>query len=284
MVAATAKGERLGALIIGGVDELSAADQRIVERAAVVTALVLLFRRQAAEQAQRAQADILADALTGAVGLDDRFRLLGKKELPKQVLVAVCRGDHSRVRLQATVEDKLALVGPYAGDLVLLLAMADPVAAARDLADVARRTGVTIAVAGPTSWGQRLVDTYHQAARLATTMQRLGRTAQSAAPDDLGVAGLVGAAEVDVQAHITHVLGPVLTYDTERGTDLIGTLQAYFVVGQARPEQPPRSTSIRTPSSNAWTGSPRSSATAGSTRTARSTYRWPCGSTPPLAE
>ncbi len=233
VVAATAKGERLGALVIGGVDELSGADQRIVERAAVVTALVLLFRRQAAEQAQRAQADILADALTGAVALNDRFRLLGKKELPKQVLVAVCRGDHSRLRLQAPLEDKLALSGPYAGDLVLLLALPDPVAAARDLADVARRTGVTIAVTGPATWGQPLVDTHQQATRLLTTMLRLNRTGQSAAPDDLGVAGLVGAAEVDVWAHIQHVLGAVIAYDTERGTDLIGTLQAYFDAGQS---------------------------------------------------
>ena len=232
-VAATAKGERLGALVIGGVDELSGADQRIVERAAVVTALVLLFRRQAAEQAQRAQADILADALTGAEQLSDRFRLLGKKELPKQVLVAVCRGDHSRVRLQAPLEDKLALAGPYAGDLVLLLALPDPVAAARDLTEVARRTGVTIAVTGPTTWGQPLVDTYQQATRLVTTMLRLGRAAQSAAPDDLGVAGLVGAADVDVQAHITHVLGAVITYDHDRGTDLIGTLRSYFEAGQS---------------------------------------------------
>ncbi|GAA1601403.1 GAF domain-containing protein [Kribbella sancticallisti] len=235
VVAATAKGERLGALIIGGVDELSAADQRIVERAAVVTALVLLFRRQAAEQSQRAQADILADALTGAVALADRFRLLGKKELPKQVVVAVCRGDHSRVlaRLQAPLEHKLVLAGPYAGDLVLLLARPNAVTAARDLADVARRTGVTIAVTGPTTWGKDLVDTHHQATRLVTTMLRLGRTAESAAPDDLGVAGLVGAAEVDVQAHIAHVLGAVTTYDAERGTDLIGTLQAYFESGQS---------------------------------------------------
>ncbi|MDX6240472.1 MAG: hypothetical protein QOG10_5292, partial [Kribbellaceae bacterium] len=82
VVAATAKGERLGALVIGGVDELSPADQRIVERAAVVTALVLLFRRQAAEQSQRAQADILTDALSGTadpVAIADRARLLTRE-------------------------------------------------------------------------------------------------------------------------------------------------------------------------------------------------------------
>jgi GAF domain-containing protein len=239
VVTATAKGERLGALVIGGVDELSGADQRIVERAAVVTALVLLFRRQAAEQSQRAQADVLADALSGTTeprALADRFRLLGRpNELPKQVVVAVCRGDHSGVlpRLAAPLQDKLALAGPYAGDLVLLVAGSDASKVARELAEVAQRTGATIAVTGPAGWGQALVEAHQQAARLVTTMLRLGRAGRSATPDDLGVAGLVGAGEVDIQAHIDHVLGAVISYDAQRGTDLIGTLRAYFSAGQS---------------------------------------------------
>ncbi|MEU4394653.1 GAF domain-containing protein [Kribbella sp. NPDC023855] len=237
VVAATAKGERLGALVIGGVDELSGADQRIVERAAVVTALVLLFRRQAAEQSQRAQADILADALSGTTdprALADRFRLLGK-QMPKQVIVAVCRGDHTGVlaRLSAPLEDRLALVGPYAGDLVLLIADSDPVRVAGELREVARRTGVTIAVTGPATWGSEVIAVYREAARLVATMLRLGRTRQAATRDDLGLAGLVGATETDVAAHVSHVLGAVIQYDEQRGTDLIGTLRAYFAAGQS---------------------------------------------------
>ncbi|MFI5712353.1 helix-turn-helix domain-containing protein [Kribbella sp. NPDC051620] len=238
VVAATAKGERLGALVIGGVDELSGADQRIVERAAVVTALVLLFRRQAAEQSRRAQADILADTLSGTAdprALADRFRLLGKKELPKQVVVAVCRGDHSGVlaRLTAPLEERLALVGPYAGDLVLLIADSDTVRVAQELTEVARRTGVTIAVTGPAAWGSEVITRHREAARLVATMLRLGRTRQAATPDDLGLAGLVGAAQVDVATHVNHVLGAVIEYDAQRGTDLIGTLRAYFAAGQS---------------------------------------------------
>ncbi|GAB3949478.1 GAF domain-containing protein [Kribbella albertanoniae] len=233
VVAATAKGERLGALVIGGVDDLSGADQRIVERAAVVTALVLLFRRQAAEQSQRAQADLLTDVLSGG-GDFERLRLLAPKHVHDRFVVAVCRGDHSavRARLSAPVEDKLVLSGPYGGDLVLLLARTDAVAAARDLAEVAKRAAVTIAVVGPAPW-DALVDAHRQAARLATTMVRLGRYNESATPDDLGVAGLVGASEVDVQAHVQHVFGAVIEYDAQRGTDLVGTLHAYFAAGQS---------------------------------------------------
>ncbi|HEY3558781.1 MAG TPA: helix-turn-helix domain-containing protein [Kribbella sp.] len=238
VVAATAKGERLGALVIGGADDLSGADQRIVERAAVVTALVLLFRRQAAEQSQRAQADLLADVLSGSADprtLTDRLRLLAPNHRHDRLVVAVCRGDHAgvRARLSAPLEDRLVLSGPYGGDLVLLFARTNPVTAARDLAELAKRTGVTVAVTGPAAWGEPLVEAHRQAARLATTMHRLGRTSEAATPDDLGVAGLVGASEVDVRAHVHHVLGKVLDYDTQRGTDLIGTLHAYFAAGQS---------------------------------------------------
>ncbi|GAB3810304.1 helix-turn-helix domain-containing protein [Kribbella italica] len=237
MVAVTAQGERLGALVIGGVASLPAADQRIVERAAVVTALVLLFRRQAAEQSQRAQADLLADAVSGTAdprALADRLRLLDPtRRLPTQLVVAVCRGDHTGVLARLPASLRLVLAGPYAGDLVLLLAEPDTVATARALNDVARRCGLTIAITGPARWGQPLVDTYQQATRLASTMLRLGKSGQAATPDDLGVAGLVGAATVDVKAHVAHVLGPVTAYDSQRGTDLVGTLEAYFAAGQS---------------------------------------------------
>ncbi|MGW7684527.1 helix-turn-helix domain-containing protein [Kribbella sp. NPDC054772] len=238
VVAATAKGERLGALVIGGVDDLSGADQRIVERAAVVTALVLLFRRQAAEQSQRAQADLLADVLSGSADprtLTDRLRLLAPNHRHDRLVIAVCRGDHSavRARLSAPLEDRLVLSGPYGGDLVLLFARTTPVTAARDLSELAKRTGVTIAVTGPAAWGEPLVEAHRQAARLVATMLRLGRTSESATPDDLGVAGLVGASDVDVRTHVQHVLGKVLDYDEQRGTDLIGTLHAYFAAGQS---------------------------------------------------
>lgn len=78
-----------------------------------------------------------------------------------------------------------------------------------------------------------MVSAHQQAGRLVATMLRLQRTAQAAAPDDLGLAGLVGAAQVDVAIHVNHVLGKVIEYDGQRGTDLLGTLRAYFAAGQS---------------------------------------------------
>ncbi len=96
---ATASGERLGTLVLGGRDALTPGEQRIVERAAVVAALVLLFRRQAAEAEQRVRTDLLSDLLSHdgspgpeRVALAERARLLSIG-LEDEHLVAVCHPD-----------------------------------------------------------------------------------------------------------------------------------------------------------------------------------------------
>ena len=63
-VAVTAAGQRLGTLVLGGLDGLDDGQGRTVERAAMVTALVLLFTLRAAEADQRVRTDLLADLLT----------------------------------------------------------------------------------------------------------------------------------------------------------------------------------------------------------------------------
>jgi DNA-binding PucR family transcriptional regulator len=92
---------------------------------------------------------------------------------------------------------------------------------------------MTVGVAGPVAWGNDLVAAHRRAGRVIDTLIALGRAGEGAAPDDLGVAGLVGADDVDVAAHVEHVIGPVTGYDARRGTDLVGTLTAYFDAGRS---------------------------------------------------
>jgi DNA-binding PucR family transcriptional regulator len=70
-----------------------------------------------------------------------------------------------------------------------------------------------------------------EAARCAATLVALGRGGTAASADELGFFGLLVGEGRDVRAFVAATLGPVLEYDARRGTDLRGTLQAYFAAG-----------------------------------------------------
>jgi DNA-binding PucR family transcriptional regulator len=72
---------------------------------------------------------------------------------------------------------------------------------------------------------------FTEAVRTVRAMVALGHTGTGAAAADLGFAGLVVGSEPDVGAYVQSTLGPVTTYDDARGTDLVGTLEAYFAAG-----------------------------------------------------
>jgi len=245
--AVTAAGERMGTLVLGGRADLDAGDQRTVERAALVTALVLLFHQQAAEAAQRVRTDLLTDLLTSTGGtaargeqLTARGHLLGL-DLSAGHVVLVCRGEPGTSRRSLLLAvgavcsggSSPALVGEHGTDVVVLLPGDDPSAAARRVADRLRRTPqpATVGAAGPVVPLDGLGAAHGEARRTADALVALGTPARGAAASDLGFAGLVVGGASDVSGYVTGVLGPLLDYDERRGSDLVGTLEAYFAAG-----------------------------------------------------
>lgn len=243
--AVTAAGERMGTLVLGGRDDLDAGDQRTLERAAVVTALVLLFRRQAAEAEQRVRTDLLTDLLadhdrrSGEVeSLVARGRLVGL-DLRSPHVVAVCRGPAGHPRrglLLATTAaasgTSAVLVGEQGHDVVVLVPGEDASATARTLAArLARTAEVTVGAAGPVVPVDGLVAAHAEAVRTVNALVALGTPGRGAAAVDLGFAGLVVGGAADVGRYVTGVLGPLLDYDARRGSDLVGTVDAYFAAG-----------------------------------------------------
>jgi DNA-binding PucR family transcriptional regulator len=90
---------------------------------------------------------------------------------------------------------------------------------------------VTVGAAGPVVPGLGLRATHAEARRVADALVTLGMTGRGGSAGDLGFAGLVTGDAPDVEGYLDRVLGPLAAYDATRGSDLLGTLEAWFACG-----------------------------------------------------
>jgi sugar diacid utilization regulator len=235
--------EVLGTLILRapGAGELSGSDQRILERGALVTALLLLFRRSVAEAEGRVRGELLDDLLSGRVtdveALRARARLVGVDLGAPYVLVVVRHdGDRPRAAFWAASYASTAggLVAARGDEIVLLLPGLDPGAVARRVAKecgASLGTPATAGAAGPVDAAAKVAAAHQEAGRCADALLALGRAGQGAGAAELGFVGLLVGDGRDVTGFLTSALGPVLDYDERRGTKLVCTLEAYFEAG-----------------------------------------------------
>ncbi|MEV6896311.1 GAF domain-containing protein [Amycolatopsis sp. NPDC051372] len=227
--------ELLGSLTLAGRPELAGADRRLFERAAVVTALLLMLRRSVAQAEDEVRGELLTDLLTAPArnpaSLTARARRLGVDlSAPHVVLVAHAPGI-SRRGLASACARYGDLVGVHAEQVVALAP--DGVGAAkvaRELQSVVD-CPVTVGAAGPAKGPAALAHAYAEAVRCVSTLLAVGREGDGAAMAELGFLGVLLGRHADLPAYVTATLGPVLDYDSRRGTDLIGTLRAYFAAG-----------------------------------------------------
>ena len=237
--AVTVGSELLGGLVLQHDEELSGSDQRILERAALVTALLLLIRRTAGEAENRVRGELLEELLTSSGrdpdGLRERARRLGADlDRPHAVLVART-DDRCRTRVLAAATHLAAtrggLAGTHDGEVVLCLPDVEPaVAAASVCRELTAAVGgaVTVGAAGPAQGPAAIAPARAEATRCAATLVALGRTGGAASAAELGFFGLLVGDGRDVGGFVAATLAPVLEYDERRKTDLVGTLQAFF--------------------------------------------------------
>jgi hypothetical protein len=236
-------GELLGGLVAHREQDLSSADQRLLERAALVTALLLLIRRTAGEAESRVRGELLEDLLSLPVrdedALRERARRMGADlDHPQTVIVArVAEGTRDRAVAQAgrLAAERRGLAALHDGLVVLCLPEIEPGVAAelvsRELAVSGRRA--TAGGGGPVTGPRAVAGAYAEAERCLSALVALGRTGQSAGAAELGFFGLLMSDRRDVQGFVTATLGPLLDYDVRRGTGLRTTLQAYFDAGNS---------------------------------------------------
>ncbi|MFI7343453.1 helix-turn-helix domain-containing protein [Streptomyces sp. NPDC050085] len=260
IAAVAAGGELLGALVLRGHPGLDPVDQRTLERAAMVTSLLLLARRSASEAEQRVRGELLDDLLD-ARDRDPRVlreraaRLHADLEARHVVLAARLEQGGADAEQQAAARRRLwsaanhlaatrqGLAAARDGGTVLLLPL-DSGATASDLAaHVAGRLGaaihetVTVGASAPVGSLTTRADTaavaYAEAQRCLDALRLLGRAGEGAAAEDFGFLGLLLADSRDVGGFVSRTIGELVGYDERRGTDLVRTLDAYFASGMS---------------------------------------------------
>ncbi|AQZ71272.1 diguanylate phosphodiesterase [[Actinomadura] parvosata subsp. kistnae] len=227
-------GEPLCTLLLRSDD----ADERILERAALVCALLLLFRRSVAEAEGRVRGELLDDLISrpGSPGLADRARRLGMDlGAPHVLVVAKHSGQRERAAFWASSQATLrhGLAAGRADEVVLLLPGDDAGGLAQRVARELTASLHSPATAGASRAGDpaNVAAAYQEARRCAEALIALGRAGDGASASELGFVGLLVGDGRDVPGFVARTLGPVIDYDARRGTALVDTLAAYFGTG-----------------------------------------------------
>ncbi|EFL42783.1 helix-turn-helix domain-containing protein [Streptomyces griseoflavus] len=258
IAAVTAGGELLGALVLRGHPGLDPVDQRTLERAAMVTSLLLLARRSAAEAEHRVRGELLDDLLDARdtrLLRDRAARLRADLDATHAVLAASLEGGADDADQEADACRRLwaaashlaatrqGLAAARDGGAVLLL----PLAPGDTATELARRTArdlgtavhepVTVGASAPvghlTARSDTVASAYAEARRCLEALRLLGRPGDGSAAEDFGFLGLLLAGERDIEGFVDRTIGQVVAYDERRGTELLRTLDAYFACGMS---------------------------------------------------
>ncbi|EST33817.1 hypothetical protein N566_19190 [Streptomycetaceae bacterium MP113-05] len=245
--------ELLGSIALTGRSGLPDTDRLLFERAGLVTALLLLLRRSAAETEDRVRAELLYDLLTASGeggALAARARRLGM-HLSRPHTVLVAHGESvSRQRLLTAAAQsaraRTGLAGIHHDHVVLAVPSGAPGRCAQEIAtELGKALGTPVTVGaggadgpdgGPQGTGGAeragaLPTAHEEAQRCLSALLALGHTGNGAALPDLGFLGVLLGDQADLAGYVRQTLGPVLDYDARRGTELVRTLDAYFVHG-----------------------------------------------------
>jgi GAF domain-containing protein/sugar diacid utilization regulator len=238
-VCVTAGPEFLGTLLLHSEHKLNEWDQRTFERAALVTALLLLLRRSVAETEDRIKGELLDDILDGPPrdidNLRERARRVGADLDARHTVVVARSASGDRLRLVAAASflagQLHGLATERQGAVVLLVPLDDPDEAARRVcAELTRALSapVTAGASAAIERPDQVPAARREALRCLEAMEALGRDGEGASASELGFLGVLLGDRRDVMPFVQRTIGPVLDYDEEHGTDLVDTLEAYF--------------------------------------------------------
>ena len=236
-VAVAAAGEEhLGTLVLNATEPLDLPERRTLERGALVTALVLLFGRIEAEAESRVRGELLSDLVSGRDLDPDRLLQRARQQgadLDADLAIAVADpmaevDDQPLARVASSLARELHGLGGVHEGQVLVLAPGDPLEVGGQLR---KRLGdATVGVALSTGGVDQIRSAWRDAQRSLFTLIRLGRVGEVSDPAGLGLATLLLGenSPTELEEFINRTIGPVLSYDRTRHTQLTETLEAWF--------------------------------------------------------
>ncbi|GIJ46144.1 hypothetical protein Val02_30300 [Virgisporangium aliadipatigenens] len=229
----------LGALLLTRGEEPAPVDIRMLERAAQIMGLLILKETAVAEAEERVSGELLTELLVSGppVTPNQRARAHARGVDITQLNVIVVAKSATRSasqigrRLHAMSSEWRGLAGEHLGRATLLATAADPSQLAETVHSRLRRElGSEVRVVAERVTDENWGRAFELAGKCCDLMQSLGVTDRGSTAERYAMFALLFDTErgEDLDRFLVDSLGPLLTYDRRRSTQLVATLSAYF--------------------------------------------------------
>ncbi|WP_245743830.1 helix-turn-helix domain-containing protein [Lentzea fradiae] len=216
-----------------------AMDLRTLERATHILGLLILKERAVAEASERLSGELLTELMVGGPGISqaqrartrarnidaDRLNLVIVADAPASSATDLVRHLHDVAKTCS------GLAGEHLGRATMIVPSTDD---EHTVADVHRRLrralGGPVVAVGERAVGHDWARAFSLAWRCGAVVRALGHTDVGATTGRYALYALVFDADRagDLDRFLTASVGPLVEYDRRRGTDLVGTLSAYY--------------------------------------------------------
>jgi hypothetical protein len=215
-------------------------DLRTLERATHILGLLILKERAVAEASERLSGELLTELMVGGPGVSpaqrartqarnidaDRLNLVLVADSPTLSSTDLARHLHDIAR------DRAGLAGEHLGRATMILHSADDDRTVEEVHHRLRRTlGGPVIVVGERAVGHDWSRAFSLASRCGAVMRAIGHTDLGATTGRYALYAMIFDTERvrELDRFITDAIGPLLTHDQRRGTNLVDTLGAYYL-------------------------------------------------------
>jgi hypothetical protein len=214
-------------------------DLRTLERATHVMGLLILKERAVADASERLSGELLTELMVGGPGIGpaQRVRTRARNIDPDGLDLVVVAGSETLSatnlsrHLHDIARDCSGLAGEHLGWAAMILPSADDEQTVEEVHRRLRRAlGGSVVVVGERAVNHDWSRAFALASRCGALMRAIGHHDLGATTGRYALYALIFDTERvrELDRFLADSIGPLLDYDRRRGTDLVGTLTAYY--------------------------------------------------------